>query len=84
MARAEQLSQLGDVHLESLMGGLRGPFVPERVDQAVASDDPVRVQEQEGNQRALFRAAELERAPFLEHLERAEDAEFHLLPPSRR
>ncbi len=64
------------MHLECLLGRLRRSLLPERVDQLVARDDPVRVQEQEADQGALLRAAELEQAAFVENLERPEDAKF--------
>jgi hypothetical protein len=64
------------VHLERGRRGLGRRSVPELVDQAVAGDDPVRVQEQKPEQAALLRAPERNLAPVLDGLERAEDPEL--------
>jgi hypothetical protein len=69
----EHLPELGDVDLERGRGGLRRGPVPELVDQPVSRDDPVRLEEQEGEQPALLGAAERQRTTVLDGLERAED-----------
>ena len=76
---AERLAQLGDVHLERRPGGVGRRGTPELVDEPVAGDDLVGVQQQEGEQGALLRAAELQDPAFFTDLERPEDAELHAL-----
>ena len=80
---AEGLPELRDVNLERRRGSVRRRSVPELVDQPVARDDAVRVQEQERKECSLLRASERDRAPILGRLERAEnpviDARFRLL-----
>ena len=59
---------------------MSGGFVlPERIDQPVAGHDLVRIEQQHGEQGTLLRAAEVERLPVGDHLQRAEDPELH--PP---
>ena len=50
---------------------------PDVLDQAVGADRLVRVQQQDGQQRALARATERQGAALIEDFERAEDAEVH-------
>jgi len=64
------------VHLECSRGRVGRRAVPELVDQAVAGDDAVRVQEQKPEEAALLRAPEWDLAPVLDGLERAEDPEL--------
>ena len=75
----ECLAQLGDVDLKRCSRGFRWRRVPELVDQAIAWDDPVCVQQQEREQRPLLRAAERNVLPAVENLERAENAELQAL-----
>ena len=79
---AEQFSQLRDVDLQRLLRGLGWLILPKRVDQPVARDDAIHIEQQRGEEHALLRAAQLEAAPVLDYLERAEDQEFHR--PRRR
>ena len=81
---AEQLAQLRDVHLDGRGRGLRGCAAPDLVDQAIASDGLVGVEQEQGEQRPLLRTPELQHAAVLLDLERSEDAEFHRScgPPS--
>ena len=52
-------------------------LAPEPVDEPVGGDDLARVEEQEREQRPLIAAAEPNRRPLVENLERAEDPELH-------
>ena len=54
----EQLAELGDMHLKRRPPRVRRAPGPQLVDQAVPRDDLVRMQEQEGEQRALLRPAQ--------------------------
>ena len=74
---AEHLAQLRDVHLERLSRRLGRLLVPEGLDQPIVRNDAVCVQREHGEGGTLFGAAEVERAPVVEHFERAEDAEIH-------
>jgi hypothetical protein len=56
----ERLAQARDVHLEALGGAGRRVLTPELVDQPVARDDLVRVQQQDRQHRALLAAGERE------------------------
>ena len=73
-----------DVHLDGRGRGLRWCAAPDLVDQAIARDGLVGVEQQEGEQRALLRAPELQHPALHLDLERSEDAEFHRSwgPPS--
>src|SRR5215211_1662250 len=72
--RGEQLAQVGDVDLERRPRRLRGVLAPESVDQCVAGDDLVRMQEEDRKQGALFTAAEGQWAVALTHFQGAEQA----------
>jgi hypothetical protein len=72
-----------DVHLERRRSGLgRGP-APQLVDQSVAGNDLVRVQQENREQLARFRACDGDLPAALAYLERTEDQELHCLrrPP---
>jgi hypothetical protein len=56
--RAERLTQAVDVDLERGDRGARRLRSPERVDQPVARDDRVRMQEEKGQQGALLRRSQ--------------------------
>ena len=58
-------------------GGVRRLLVPEGLDQPLVRNHAVRMQGEHGEGGTLFGAAEVERAPVVEHFERAEDAEIH-------
>src|SRR5262249_53884629 len=73
----EQLAQLRDVDVERLRAARRLPLPPESVEQPLHRDDPVRVQKQEREQRALLGAAEREPALAVVDLEWPEDPELH-------
>jgi hypothetical protein len=63
------------------VGVLWRVVLPERVDQPVDGDGLVRLQEECGEERALLRAAQFERLPVGDDLQRAEDPK---LQPSCR
>ena len=77
-AVSQDLAQLGDVDLDALRRFRRRLLAPELVDQAVDRDDLVRVHQQRGQERALLRRPERDRAARLEGLDRPEDAELHV------
>jgi hypothetical protein len=65
----------------------RRVLAPERLDHLVARDDLAGVQEQEGEQRAVLRAAQRQRDSRVDDFHRAEDPEFHarvVAPIARR
>src|SRR5205823_3494343 len=72
----EQLAQLRDVHLERLLGRLRRLLLPERIDQALARNDPVRFQQQGRQQDALLQPPKVDRLPVGKDLQRAQDLEL--------
>src|SRR5205085_4617067 len=64
---------------EVLQRGRRGPgrlLAPERVDDPVGRDDPVHVEQKQGEKGALLLSAELQRLAFVGHLERPENPKF--------
>jgi hypothetical protein len=63
------------VDLDGVARRRRRVLGPQLLDQAVAGDDPVGLQQQDRQQRALLRAAEREPVPVRANLERTEDAE---------
>ena len=69
----ERLAQLGDVDLHALGGGRGRPLAPELVDQPVAGDDLVRVEQENREQRLLLPATERDRLTLLDHLQGTED-----------
>ena len=73
----ELLAQPGDVDLERLAGGRGCTIPPESIDEGLARDDLVRVQEENGHERALSRPPELEGSAVARDLQRSEDAELH-------
>ena len=74
------LSQPRDVHLDDLRGARRLLVRPELVDEVVARDDLVRVDEEQGEDTALLAAADVEHAVLVDDLERAQDPKVHVLP----
>jgi hypothetical protein len=73
---AEYLAQPQDVVLQSGLRQLRAACRPQLVDQAVGRDDLVGVQEQQGQERTLPRAAECQGPPLFEHLDGTEYSEL--------
>jgi hypothetical protein len=74
---AERLAQLRDVTLQRLGGGLRPPLAPQAIDQSLACDELVRVQQQNREQLALPSRADDERPIVIGDLQGSEDAEVH-------
>src|SRR6266536_4789025 len=77
VSAAEQLAQPRDVAVERRRRGLRRLFAPELLDQPVAGDDLVRVQQQEREERASLLSTELQGSTVIPHLEWAEQPELH-------
>jgi hypothetical protein len=74
---AERLAELGDIDLQGLLRRLGWLLFPERIDQAIGGDHPVRLQEQHGQEGALLPAAQVAHLAPCEHLERTQDAKLH-------
>lgn len=74
---AEQLAQVRDVHVQSLAGRHGRGLAPERVDQEICRDNPVRVQEQRRQQCPLLGPRDLDRPLAVAHLERPEHSVAH-------
>jgi len=89
---AARLQALGAQHaaqavhgdLDRVGGGLGRPLAPEAVDDSLAPDEFVGVEQEEGEQRALARAAERQLGPPFRDLERPEHPEFHSLLRHKR
>ena len=81
LAGSERLAELGDVVLERVRGRLGRLRSPELVDEPAGRDDLVRAREQQGEERALPRAAERECPTSLDNLERSKDPELHAASP---
>jgi len=80
---AENLAQLGDVQLQRLACSLGRVVLPQQVDEPIARDDAVWLQQQRCEQRPLLAPAQAQRAPVGADLERAQDAELHARPTLR-
>ena len=72
----EDLAQLRDVHLQRICRCLRRCLAPKVIDQLRDRHDSVGVQEEERQQRPLFRPSQIEDLAALARLERAEDLEL--------
>ena len=77
----ERLAEAGDVDLQRRASGLGRSRVPKLVDQAVAGDNPVGLEQEEREQRTLLDAAEGELPAVVGDLERPEDPKLHASPP---
>jgi hypothetical protein len=73
---AKQLPELRDVSLEDLGRRRRWVLAPDLLDQTVGRDDPVRVQEQDGESGTPLPRSDLERATLPPDLERAQDTKL--------
>ena len=76
----ERLPDPRDVRLEAMRGRRRRLIAPDLVDQPLDRDDLARVQQQDGENRALLRAPEPKRTPVRPRLERAEQPEPDPIP----
>ena len=76
----ERLAQLRDVALERLRRRVRSLLAPEVLDEALARDELVGVQQQDREQLALPPATDRDRSIAIEHLEWAEEPDFHVAP----
>ena len=74
---SECLAKVGDVYLDRLRGGPRNAARPKVVREPIRRDDLVRVEEQDREQGALPRCAQIETAITVESLEWAKDPELH-------
>ena len=70
----ELLAELGHVDLDGLHGGGGRPLAPELVDQPLARDHLVRMEEQHREERLLLGRAERHGQSVVEHMQRTEDA----------
>ena len=80
----QELPQLRDVDLDRVPGCVRGLLAPERIDQAIAGDDLVRLQQESGQQRPALLAAERDRLTVEVHRERTEELELRTTGRHRR
>jgi len=72
-----------DVHLERRDRRAWGLLAPQSVDELVTRHHRVRVEEQDGQQRALLGRAERQRFAVVDDLDRSEDPKFDARrPPS--
>jgi hypothetical protein len=79
--RPQELAQSVNRHLERVLSLCRRILAPERVDRRVPPDDPVRVQEQEGEQGTLTRTADRQRRTAAEDLEWSQQPKLKLFAP---
>jgi hypothetical protein len=73
----ERSPQAGDVIVDRVRGARRRRFAPQPVDQAIARDGPVRIQQKHCQHCALLRAAQREPTTVVSRLERTQDSELH-------
>ena len=84
---AEELPQPVEVCVERLSGAPRWPLPPERINEVIARDDLVAVQQQHRQQRPLLSPPERDRLPVLRYRERSKRLKPHaggMKPPIRR
>ena len=74
---AERTAQAGHVDLHRLRRAGRRGLAPEGVDEALDGDRLVGVEQEDGEERALLRAAERQRPIALADLERPQEPELH-------
>ena len=73
----QRLAQLGDVDVDGLPRRWRRRLAPELVDQPLACDELVRVQEQDRQDEPLLQPAQRNRLALVDHLQRPEDPVLH-------
>ena len=76
----ERLSQVGDIDLDRMAGGPGRAVAPEQLDQPVDRDDLAGVEQQDREERALFRRAQVGCDLTRGDLECAKKPKIH--PPS--
>jgi hypothetical protein len=76
-ARLERLSQPRHEHADDVGRGLGRNVAPQRIDESVARDDLVRVQQEDREQCALLPPAQRDGTTALARLDWPEDSEFH-------
>ena len=74
---AQHLAQARDLVRERVARGLGRLVAPQLLEQPLARQDVVSVQQQDGEQRALARSADQEPPTVRAHLEWAQDEKFH-------
>ncbi len=75
-AFGQELSQLRDVDLDRVAGRVGRVLPPEPIDEAIARDDVICLQEQGGEQRAPLLSPERDRCSVAAHREGTEEAEL--------
>jgi hypothetical protein len=68
---------LRDVDLQRLLRSVRRLVGPERLNQAIAGNNSVRLEQEHCQQDALLLPSQVKRTPVGEDLERAEDPKLH-------
>jgi hypothetical protein len=72
---AEELSELRDVDLDAVRSR-GGRVIPERVHEPISRNDPVPLEQEEGEDAALLETAERKHAGLVDHLEGPENSEL--------
>jgi hypothetical protein len=80
IARGQRPAQLRDEVVHDLRRGRRCVTGPELLDDPIAGNRVVALQDEQGEQGALAASAEGHRAPIVEHFQRTEDADVHVAP----
>jgi hypothetical protein len=75
--RTDDLAEARDVVVERMRRARRRPFPPQAVDQAIAGDDLVRVEQEDREERALLRPSERKLTTVVPYLDGAENSELH-------
>ena len=76
----ERLTQARDVHPDRLGRGRRRSLAPQLLDESIERDRLSPVDEQDGEERPLLRAAQRQPLTMLERLEPTENPELHAAP----
>src|SRR5215218_1244248 len=74
----KRLPQLRDVNLHHLLSRVRHVLAPEGVDDLLAGDGTIRIQQQHREERPLLACHDLQRDGTIERLQRAEEPKIHL------
>jgi hypothetical protein len=77
-ARGERLAQLGHVNLNQLRRGCRRLLAPKTLDQALARDRRARIEREHRQQRPRLDAAERDRPPIDDRLQRSKNLDVHI------